>query len=185
MKTSVILLLVTFSLLSCNSYGQHQDPTHNFSVLRLIIINENNEMLMSRQGDLWFTPSLVYNKSQFIIESLDSLSNEYGIKITSPELRGYFSYKYDYHQYSTLRSYFVAKYAGGKIKIPEGKDDVQWLPMDIALEKNTVTSIKQITKHIIKFPNVVWGGSFLVSRVGDEHPTKMVESFYPLFQSNE
>ncbi|MFD2823948.1 NUDIX hydrolase [Lacinutrix iliipiscaria] len=183
MKKQIIILLAIFCLLSCNR-NEHQDPTHNFTVQRLIIINDYNEILMSNQKDLWFTPSLVYNKSQFIKEGLDSLSNEYGIKITSPKLQGYFSYKYDYHPYSTLRSYFVAKYVSGELKIPEGKDDVQWIPMDEAVEKCSVSSINQITKQIIKFPDVVWGGSFLVSQVGDEHPTKMVEKFYPLFQSN-
>ncbi len=184
MRTQILLLLTVFSLLSCSS-NEHQEPTHNFTVQRLIIINDQNEMLMCREETVWAPPSLVYSKPQFLKEGLDSVSNAYGIQTTSPKLHGHFSYKYDYHPYATLRSYFVAQYVSGEIKIPEGLDDAQWMPLDMALEKNSVTSIKQITKQIIKFPYTVWGGSFLVSHVGDEHPTKMVEEFYPLFQSKE
>lgn len=184
MRTQLLILLTTFILLSCNN-DEHQNLAHNFTVQRLIIINDHNEMLMCREETVWASPSIVYNKPQFLKEGLDSLANMYGIQITSPKLHGYFSYKYDYQPYSTLRGYFVAKYVSGEIRIPEGLHDAQWVPLDIALEKNSVTSIKQITKQIIKFPNIVWGGSFLVSHIGDEHPTKMVEQFYPLFQSNE
>ncbi|SEM01376.1 hypothetical protein SAMN04487910_3914 [Aquimarina amphilecti] len=184
MKTIVTLCVVMLCLLSCNNDG-HQDPTHNFVVQRIIILNEKNEILMSREENVWATPSLVYNKRQYLKEGLDSLLNEYGVKIKNLELRGQFSYKYDYHPYATLRNYFVATYDSGELKTPNRMDDAKWIPIDQAIEKNSVTSIKEITQQIMKYPNVIWGGSFMVSHVGDNHPTKMIEPFYPLFQSKE
>ncbi|WP_299442692.1 NUDIX hydrolase [uncultured Aquimarina sp.] len=181
MKITTTLCLVMVCLLSCNT-NEHQGSTHNFTVQRLIILNDKNEILMSREESVWATPSLVYNKRQFLKEGLDSLSNAYGIKVTDLELRGQFSYKYDYHPYATLRNYFVARYVSGELTVPNGLAEAKWIPVDQAIEKNTVTSIKEITKQIMEFPNVVWGGSFMVSHVGDEHPTKMVESFYPLLE---
>lgn len=184
MKKIAILIVFAYSILSCNTAeNEHQSPTHNFTVQRLIIMNDANEILMMREESVWATPSLIYTKQQFLKEGLDSLSNAYGIQTTVPKLRGYFSYKYDYHPYATLRSFFVAHYVSGEIRIPEGVHEAKWVPLEEAIEKNSVTSIKQITKQILKFPNTVWGGSFLVSHIGEEHPTKMVEDFYPLFDA--
>jgi hypothetical protein len=160
----------------------HEDPTHNFTVQRLIILNDNNEMLMLKVADKWFTPSIVYEDREYLKEGLDNLSKEYGITTTSPELRGHFSYKYDYHPYATLRTYFVANYVSGEIQIPEGMQDAQWVPVSEAMSKTPVKSINQITEQIIKFPNVVWGASFMISDVDGEHPSKLVEDFYPLFK---
>jgi len=180
----IFIFLIAFSFLGCKeSQSQHQDPTHNFTVKRLIIINDNNEMLMCKEQYVWATPSLIYNERQYTKEALESVANAYGVKIKDIELRGLFSYKYDYHPYATLRNYYVAKYVSGKLKVPDNEDDAKWIPIKEAIEKNTVTSIKEITKQIIEFPDTVWGASFMVSRTKGDHPTKMVEPFYPLFSS--
>ena len=183
MKNIFILLLIT-SLFACKkSQAQHEDPTHNFTVKRLIIINENNEMLMCKEKYVWATPSLVYNGRHYVKEALDSVANAYGVKIKDIQLRGQFSYKYDYHPYATLRNYYVATYVNGELKVPENMDDAKWMPISEAIKKNTVTSIKEITKQIMDFPDAVWGASFMVSRTKGDHPTKMIESFYPLFSN--
>lgn len=179
MRTTVILAMALFCLISC-SESEHQSLDHNFTIQRLIILNDNNEVLMMREKSVWATPSLLYSKRQFLKEGIDSLANAYGVQIKNLELRGKFSYKYDYQPYATLRDYFVADYSSGQVKIPKGMDDAKWMPLDEAIEQNTVTSIKQITRQIMQYPDVIWGGSFMVSHVGDDHPTKMVEPFYPL-----
>jgi len=183
MKNIVILLLI-ITLSGCKKFqAQHQDPTHNFTVKRLIIVNDNNEMLMGKEEYVWATPSLVYNKRQYINEALDSVANAYGVKIKDIELRGQFSYKYDYHPHATLRNYYVAKYVGGSLKVPENMEGAKWMPISEAIEKTTVTSIKEITKQIVDFPDTVWGASFMVSRTEDDHPTKMIVPFYSLFSN--
>lgn len=178
-----LFILISFLLSTTWAFGQnnpHRDPTHNFTVHRLIIVNDQHEMLMIREQHVWATPSFVYHERQYVKESLDSLARAYGLQISDVKLRGQFSYKYDYHPYATLRHYYQAKYVDGEVVVPEGMAEVKWLPIDEAIKINTVTSIKQITEQIMKFPETIWGGAFMVSHVGDEHPTKMVEPFYPL-----
>jgi len=180
MRVSIIFLLLVFNYCGYGQNNPHQSPTQNFAVHRLIILNDNNEMLLVKEQQVWATPSYVYKERQFLKESLDSLAHAYGLKISNLKLHGQFSYKYDYHPYSTLRHYYVAQYVSGQIKTPVGMDQVKWMPVPQAIEMNTVNSIREITQQIIQFPDTIWGGSFLVSHVGDEHPTKMVEAFYPL-----
>ncbi len=178
MKSLIFILFVGIGL---GVNGQHQDPTHNFTVQRLIIVNDANEMLMMREKHVWAPPSSVFNDRAFLTVSMDSLAAAYGIQIGDIELRGQFVYQYDYHPYATIRNYYVANYTSGAIRIPEGVDDVQWIPIQQAIDRNSVPSIKSSVAQIIKNPDFVWGGSFMVSHVGDDHPTKQVGAFYPLF----
>ncbi|MFK7936502.1 MAG: NUDIX hydrolase [Saprospiraceae bacterium] len=181
-----LVFLLCFIASACSkNQDAHQKQEDNFTINRLIIVNDNNEVLMMREKHVWATPSFLYNERQYVKEGLDSLANAYGVKIENLQLHGHFSFKYDYHSYATLRNYYVARYVSGEIKVPEGMNEVKWMPAAEAIEQNSVTAIKQITRQIMNHPNTVWGGSFMVSHVGDDHPTKMVEDFYPLFEAGE
>ncbi|MEN1785571.1 MAG: hypothetical protein AAGF77_10565 [Bacteroidota bacterium] len=190
MNIRIICLALTVIVLISKMHAQeaeaetwgHQDPTHNFSMQRLIVLNENNEMLMVRESYVWVPPALLYDKQEYVLENLQRLAKDYGIETTSPELRGLFAFKYDYHPYASLRNYYVAQYVQGTIEVPKGMDEVVWMPIPEAIEKITVTAIKEITEQLLEFPDVVWGGSFMVSRTDNGHPTQQTVSFYPLFR---
>lgn len=159
----------------------HQEPTHNFTVKRLIILNDKNEILMGKEEGNWYTPSLVYNQRQFIKEALDSTANVFGITIANPKLHGYFSYKYQYHSQATLRAYYIADYVDGTLNIPSNMEAVKWMPVADAIEQTPVKSMKAITAQILNNRETIWGASFEVFRIGEEHQAKMIEDFYPLF----
>ncbi|MEM9929934.1 MAG: hypothetical protein AAF840_08960 [Bacteroidota bacterium] len=178
-----LFILLTLSCFACTPAEQehvHGAPTHNFTVHRLLIINDQNEMLMMREQHVWAPPSHLFDQRQYIREGLDSLAAAYGVTISTPQLRGQFSFKYDYHPYATIRNYYVARYESGTLQIPPGEDEAQWVPVPEAIARNSVTAIKQICDQIVSNPDAVWGGSFMVSHVGDDHPTEMVGGFYPL-----
>jgi len=181
MRTIIFLAILSINFQSF-SQSVHDDPIHNFTVQRLIVLNDKGEMLLSLDQHVWVPLSFVYERSQYVKESLDSLANAYGVTIKDIELRGQFSYKYDYHPHSTMRNFYVAKYAGGNAKVPEGLDEVKWVKVEDAIDLINVIAIREISQQIIEDPNVIWGGSFLVSRVGKDHPTRMVGTFYPLFR---
>lgn len=183
MKNIIFLFFLTLILGACKSpqpQAQHWDPTHNFTVKRLLILNDKNEILMGKVESNWYTPSLIYDQRQYIKEALDSLSQAYGIQIASPKLRGYFSYKYEYHPYSTLRAFYVAQYQSGDPEVPAGMEAVQWMPIEEAIRKTPVHSMKVITEQLLNFPDTLWGGSFMVYREGEEHQARLVEAFYAM-----
>lgn len=194
MKTRALFLVSALAFFTINSVAQqgipeiggeaptaHRDPIHNFTMLRLLIINNKNEMLMVREDYVWAPPAILYDKRAYLKERLYDLAADYGLKIGGLKLHGYFSYKYEYHPFATMRSYFMANYVNGDIKIPRGMNEVKWVAIPEAIRMNTVTAIGQIVSQIINFPHTVWGGSFMVSRNDEGHPTKKVEDFYPLF----
>ncbi len=193
MKT-VIYLLITTVLFSCkvsNETTKEEIPHYlrkdNFTVLRVIIKNDNNQILMIGGKDWWGMPYVNLSKRQFLKEAIDSMAVEHGIDIENIEFRGQFCFKYDYKPNMTFRNYYVAQYKSGEIKVPKNTledefERIEWVDELEAIERNGNTGIKEITRHILNNPNEVWGGSFMVSHTEDDHPTKMVESFYPLFQ---
>ncbi len=192
MKNIITLIILLLMIVSCgkklqnNNQAQynHLEPTQNFTVNRLIILNEKNEMLMGKEKGHWYNPGDVYIESQFVKESVNSLAGKYGIQITPPKLHGYFSYKYEYHPYSSLRAFYVAKYVSGNIKVSGNTEEVKWIPIDEAIEKIPVESIQMATKQILDYPHTLWGGSFVIYRSGEEHHARIVEEFYPLFNKN-
>ncbi len=158
----------------------------NFTVLRIIIMNEDNEVLMIGGKDWWGMPYVNFTKRQFVNEAIDSLAVELGIELKDVELKGQFCFKYDYKPTVTFRNYYVAQYKSGEIKVPKNtlEDEfvnIEWVEMEEAIERNGNTGIKEITRQILHNPNQVWGASFMVSHTEDDHPTIMVEDFYPLF----
>lgn len=181
-------LLITF-FIGCFSFVNaqeqesegHWDPNSNFTVMRLIVINDHNEMLLLLDDHVWAPPSVIFSDRQYLLEGLDSLSAAFGIITTPPKMHGYFGFKYDYHPQATMRAYFIAKHVSGDIKVPELYKTAEWVPINEALERISVTAIQEITKQLVYYPNIVWGGSFMVSHTEDDHPTKMVKGFYPLF----
>ena len=179
MKSILIFALICSPFLAM-SQSAHQQPTHNFTVQRLILLNDQNEMLMVREQQVWVPPSYVFEQRQSLKQSLDSLALSYGLEIKQIELKGQFSYLYDYHPHATMRNFYMAKYASGQLKTPAGMDEAKWVPIEQAIEMNTVTSIKQSIRQIIENPQTIWGASFMVSHVGDEHPTQLIEPFYAL-----
>ena len=183
---SFIIFLLFVSLLSCERAPEnsHTEPTHNFTVERLIILNDKNEIFMGREQDVWGAPSFTFSKRQFVKESIDSLANAYGITISKPELRGYFAFKYAYHPYATKRAFYVAKYKSGTPKIAAPAEEIKWMTLDEAKEVFIVDAWKYIFPKIINEPNTVWGASFEVYRDGTDHRTRTIEDFYPLFTSD-
>jgi len=72
MKTRILILTLAASLFSAYNYAQesneeaqnvHQDPTHNFTLHRLIVLNDKNEMLMNREDYVWAPPSSIYDSA--------------------------------------------------------------------------------------------------------------------------
>jgi len=198
MKRKIFKLIPFFLLVaffSCNEQTDkvpkeeipHYLRKDNFTVLRVIIMNSDNQVLMVGGQDWWGMPWVNLTKRQFLKESIDSMAMELGIVLSDLELRGQFSFKYDYKPNVTFRNYYVAQYKSGKIKVPKNTiedefEKIEWVEIPEAIERIDNTGIKEITRHVLNNPDLIWGGSFMVSHTEDDHPTKMVENFYPLFK---
>lgn len=198
--TIAAFIVFVFTCISC--FGQtHERPKEqeeiphylrkdNFTVFRVIILNAENQALLVNDGGFWGMPWVNLTKRQFLREAIDSMALAYGITLSDIELRGQFCFKYNYKPNVTFRNYYVARYKSGTIKVPPNTietkfNKVEWVDIQEAIERNTNNGIKKITRQIVNNPDIVWGGSFMVSHTDDDHPTHLVEDFYPLFEKRK
>lgn len=178
-----VLVLIVKPLLS-----QTSNTTEvNKNVIRLTILNDKGELLIKESDYGWMTIATFHTQRQTINEVVDSISKNYGIKITKPKLLGIFTYKYVFKKSADIRQLYVANYIKGDLKTDKNKHNLLWLPKEEAIEKlkTTVPSLGEMTEQILNFPDEVWGGSFLLDK--DENwklSSKKIEEFYPLRNDN-
>lgn len=171
------VLLLASLLFAQTAFAQEAPKTSAFH--RMLIFNVKNELMVVRvkNSDRWVTPGWYQDERLTIKEGLGALIASYGIKTTTPTLRGVFTLKGG--QIST-RLVYSAKLDGGEIKVPELIEEIRWLPVPKALEVITFphirTQISQITAH----PGTIWGGSQTMYQENGAYGSRIIENFYPL-----
>jgi len=177
-----VFLLFIIVLISNTLVGQSQNSDKpNTTVIRLIILNDNGEVLIKRSTLGWSTIDAFYEKKHTINKVIDSLSNRYGLSITKPNLKGVFTYELDFVNSLSVRQLYVAKSTTNDL--PTNKNvEFRWVPKDEAIEKlkGTIPSLSEMTKQVLDYPQVVWGGAFLINRENEKVTSKQIEDFYPI-----
>jgi len=108
-----IFLLFIMVLISISTFSQSaENPPPNKTVVRLIILNDNGDILMKESSLGWVTIASFYTQRQSFNQVIDSLTSTYGVKITKPNLAGVFTYKYNFKKSADTRLLYVAKHIG-------------------------------------------------------------------------
>jgi hypothetical protein len=158
-------------------FAQEAPRTSTFH--RLLLLNEKNELMVVKikNSDRWVTPGWYQDDRLTLTEGLDELAASYGVKITTPNLRGVFTLKGA--QVST-RLIYTTSIKSGVLKAPELIDEIKWLPIQKAVETITFPHIRAQITQISNYPGVVWGGSQTMYQENGVYGSKIVENFYPL-----
>jgi len=128
------LFLLTFTiLLSINSYSQ-ETGNDSYTIQRLIVYNQNNEILLEQNEFGWMTPALRHNSQETIKDGLMKLGAQFGLAIEM-------------------------------MSLPETKAPLV---------------IRDMTKHLLYYPEIIWGGTFLLSKIDGVISYKTIEQFYSL-----
>lgn len=183
MKTKILCCLFLLTILISNSLlGQStKSPEPNTTVITLIILNDHGEVLIKKATIGWITIGTFYEQRQTINEAITSLSNKYGVSISKPELKGVFTYKFGFNNSLSVRQFYVAKSTTNDL--PKNKNvEFHWVPKNEAIEKfsGTVSSLGEMVGQILEYPQVVWGGAFLINRENEKTTSKLTEDFYPI-----
>jgi hypothetical protein len=173
--------MITFD----SAFAQEARKPDNYTVQYLIVKNDNNEILMMKNQAGWHTLAMRSTANQSIKEALDSLAGTIGISIESPKLAGLYTYKFEGlpdHKQVSFRTHFTARYKGGEVVQPQDANrEYHWVAIPDAMSRITFESLKLETSQILKHPQQVWGGSFLITWKGDKFiGSKVVEEPYPL-----
>jgi hypothetical protein len=186
MKRIIILLLIVLPQIT------NAQQSENVSIFnRLLILNAENELLVVKisNTDFWVTPGLYQNSHQSINVGLDSIAATYGVTLSNTELRGIFTLKRELNgkKSTSLRNVFVAQgiKTNENLLIPKGIEKVKWLSIEEALAQMTFPHTNFMIEKIVQNPEVVWGGTLLQFKEGNEFKSKVLEEFHPMFGSKK
>ena len=177
-----VVILFALVLMYNPLLAQSEDNSEpNTTIIRLLILNDNGEVLLKKATIGWIIMDKVYDQRQTLNEAINSLSNKYGVSISKPELKGVFTYKFGFNNSSSIRQIYVAKSMTNEL--PKNRNvEFYWAPKDEAVEKLSVTvpSLGEMVEQILDYPQVVWGGSFLVERENGKIISEQTEDYYPI-----
>ncbi|WP_242107908.1 NUDIX hydrolase [Luteimonas aquatica] len=166
-------------------------PLDNYTVQRLIVSNGRGEVLLERNANGWMTPAIRANRRQSVREALDALAAGMGLRIDAVRLAGLFTYKFQEtppdpaHAAVSFRAHYTARVAGGALAQPkEDGREYRWIAEDEAAKKIGIEPLRTETAQILRHPDTLWGGSFLLvfDDAAAATPSKVdvLEAPYPL-----
>ncbi len=183
MKNLILPLFIIF--FGLNSFAQ-ETGNDSYTIQRLLIYNQKGEVLLEKNNFGWMTPALRHNSKTTIKNGLMNLASEYGLKVSSPKIAGIFMFMADYKPISQFRQHFSCNIVDGKLKVPENKKGAQWFSISKAIEMMSLPDtkaplvIRDMTKQLLYYPEIIWGGTFLLSKNNGKISYKTVEEFYPM-----
>ena len=183
MKTLFLLSLIF--LFGLKSYAQ-ETGNDSYTIQRLLIYNQNGEVLLEKNDFGWMTPALRHNSKATINDGLLNLASEFGLNVSNPKIAGIFMFMTDYRPISQFRQHYSSNIVDGQLKIPDNKKDAQWFSISNAIEIMSLPDtkaplvIRDMTKQLLYYPEIVWGGTFLLSREDGVITYKTIENYYPL-----
>lgn len=182
MKTYIIFMLV---FLSFKSFAQ-ETKNDSYTIQRLIIYNQKGEILLEKHKNGWMTPALRHNSKETTKEGLRKLASQFGLEVSEPSLAGMFMFISQYKPQSSFRQHYVCNKTGGTLKLPKGKLNTQWFPSNKVIEimslrsSKLIFAVRDMTKQIINYPKVIWGGTFILWKEKGITKYRMSERFYKI-----
>ncbi len=180
------IVLISFILFTGIKMIAQETGNDSYTIQRLIIYNSKGEVLLEKNDFGWMTPALRHNSKTTISDGLMRLASEFGLKISSPKIAGIFMFMTDYKPISQFRQHYYSNVIDGKLKVPENKTDAQWFSVSKAIEMMSLPDtkaplvIRDMTKQLLYYPEIVWGGTYLLSKKEGKIEYKTIENFYPI-----
>lgn len=174
-------MLIFFLSIQINAQETGNDT---YTIQRLIIENDKEEILLEKHKNGWMTPALRQNKAVSIQQGLQDLANEFGLEISNLTLVGKFMFIPKYKKKASVREHYIANKIAGKLKIPTEKLDVQWFSKEKAIEMMSlpdaklIGAVKDMMQQVLDNPTNVSGGTFLLWKENGKTQYKLIEEFY-------
>lgn len=179
MKNKFFVLIV--ALFSINTYAQeNKKPLDNYVIKRLIVCNDNDELIVVKYGGTWNIPALRFNQSESYNQALSNLAKEMGVEISKPKIAGIFSFTYDFNSQSALRMFYVTNYKSGKLKTKSGWNDIKWINKKEFLKLKNQDVYSLMASKIVENVSIVWGGAFSLYKENNKVKFDITEEFYPI-----
>ncbi|WP_157510991.1 NUDIX hydrolase [Frateuria sp. Soil773] len=160
----------------------------NYTIQRLILLNDKNEILLEKHPAGWMTPSLRSNREVSTLAALDDLAEKMGVSITQPRLAAIYLYIFDGlpdHKGASFRQHYVAHLKSGTVRQTEkdqaGPAERRWVSLAQARELIDMDPLKRETFQVLDHPEKLWGATYVLKFKDDKmQEIEVAEDFYPL-----
>ena len=180
------LIFATFLMIMSAAVFSQDTETDSYTIQRLIIYNQRGEILLEQHINGWMTPALRHNTKTSTNEGLAKLALEFGLKVSTPKLVGNFMFIPAYKPTSSFRQHYVCTLVEGDLTLPEGKLDAKWFAPHTAIEMMSlpdtklIFAVRDMTEQILKYPHIIWGGTFALWKEDEITKYRTTENFYPI-----
>ncbi|WP_196138950.1 NUDIX hydrolase [Aliikangiella sp. G2MR2-5] len=175
MKTIAAILLMLFAQ---SLWAKEEVSTFH----RILVFNEKNELMLVKikDKDFWVTPGWYQNSTQSIAQGFGLFEEEYSLEITEPRLAGIFMLKNEKDAIFSIRNFYIAHATPQRLSLPEMIEQVEWLPIEKALEKITFPHIKLLVEQVHLKPEQLLSGTVKRFKEGDIYRAVVTEDFFQL-----
>ena len=179
MRTLYLALILVFVF--DFSFGQDTEkPLDNYTIKRLLVCNDNDELLVVKYNGRWNVPALRYNQRESINQALYNLAKDMGIVITAPKVGGIFSFTYGFNDRAALRMFYVTTYKSGTIKTKLKWDAIKWIHKDDFMRMKDEDVYSLMAAKVVEDTSTLWGGAFFLFRENEKLKYSITEDFYPI-----
>ena len=177
MKRMIFLML--FIGIYTLSFGQSK--TDNYSFFKLIVTNEQGEILLVGSNEELEVTGSRYNDTLSIKEFNNWMGDRMGIKIKNIRLRGLLTFHYDWRSNPTLMHYYTAEYESGELVLPEGCEKIEWVDIKKTADFISYDEMNRIIQKINEC-EYLFGGSFRIWKdpITEKRKSEFIEPFYRL-----
>lgn len=179
MRRSLFVLLFSIFYIA-SSFSLHAESK---TFHRLVAVNEKSELLIVKIKDrpLWVTPGWYQDELTTPGQAMQKQLDDYGLAIKSNQLRGVFTLVMGKPSAISTRLVHIVDVTIMSKQLPEGIEEVRWLPLQEALSLVSLEHIRYQLEQIFTHPDTVWGGvQEMYWQDGTNH-FSVLEPFYPLF----
>jgi len=99
---------------------------------------------------------------------------------------GIFMFISNYKPQSSFRQHYVSKLVDGELVLPKGKLDAKWFSPHEVIEimslpdAKLIFAVRDMTDQILKYPEIIWGGTFTLWKENGKTVYKTTENFYSI-----
>lgn len=154
-----------------------EPPPPNQTYLKLMVVNEADEMLLVKFKGIWEPAGKSYRENLSLNEVVKLMGREIGVEVESPQLRALLSTFFNQHTKPTSFAYYTAEYKSGTPIVPEDCEEIGWFPLAEAGDKIDLEEMGLVARHVAAGKQNVLSGAVRVIKTSESRSIEIIEPF--------
>lgn len=155
--------IISIAILACITMTVSSQPKGNLTYLKIMVINENNDLLMVRHRGNWEPIGGTYSSNLPIEDFVKEKVSVCNVECGEIRLRGLFSVYYGKTSLPYVFHYYTVEYKGGDVIPPSDCDSAAWFSAGEVMDKIAYKEMGSVFEKIQGNADL-WGGSWYIMK---------------------